>query len=205
VPDVEPVLKLLNEWEEDELLPLDKLVGKVLLLLVLFRSLRFREMETIKRSSWVYDASKGVGSFLLIKKLDVAFSRLEIFDTEWAKLSVAKSFDILLKRTDGFIDSVMEDTFVKEDGSVYSYNEMRALIQGVLDEAGTASKQPYQLKRAGLSALWRAGTRIQEISAHARHSFKTTTTLRHYISFDGGRANTQSIAESVLGKDKERK
>jgi hypothetical protein len=197
--NLEPVLEKIASWGEDSALSLEDLQGKVFVLLLALRSVRFREMETIRRSSWVFDSAKGVGSFLLIKKGENVESRMEVFDSGKENLNLPGALDELCRRVEpnkGEPDS----PFVTKEGKVLTYAQIREAAMRVLSASGEPSTQPYQLKRAGLSVLWKAGTRIQDIAAHARHSFKTTTTLDHYISFDGGRENTETIAK-VLGKE----
>jgi hypothetical protein len=197
--NLEPVLEKIASWGEDSALSLEDLQGKVFVLLLALRSVRFREMETIRRSSWVFDPARGMGSFLLIKKGENTESRMEVFDTKKGNLNLPGALDELCRRVQpskGEPDS----PFVTSEGKVLTNAQIREAAMRVLSAAGEPSTQPYQLKRAGLSVLWNAGPRIQDISAHARHSFKTTTTLDHYISFDGGRKNTETIAK-VLGKE----
>jgi integrase len=195
VPKLGPVFEVIRKYGDNSTMPLERLQAKVLVLLLIFRAVRFSEALTIDRSSWIWREPEGRGTFTLQRKREVRASTLDVFSINQDGLGLPQALNALIKRTESTTVASEKSLFLSREGRKLSYLDIREMVKKVLVEAGQPKSRPYQLKAAGLSLLWKSGTRIQDIAAQAGHSFKTTTTLDHYISFDGGRNNMQIIAD----------
>jgi site-specific recombinase XerD len=192
---LKPILNTIQKYGPNDEMPLTNLQAKVLVLLLIFRSVRFTEAMTIERQSWKFDETRGVGSFTLQRKRETGKTSLEVFTIKQEQWDLVKALNSLVTRTTTKGEG-KSTLFLAENGNPLSYQEVRQLVKQVLMEAGQPANRPYLLKSLGLSTLWKEGVRIQDIAAQAGHSFKTTTTLNHYISFDGGKTNMQLIADN---------
>jgi hypothetical protein len=71
--------------------------------------------------------------------------------------------------------------WLKEDGSLMRYNDLRNAAKDGMSAAGIVNPKPSQLKYATVTDLKRANLPEEDIVAYVRHKPNTKTWKSHYL------------------------
>jgi hypothetical protein len=82
-----------------------------------------------------------------------------------------------------------------------SYNELRAAVRSVLQDAGICENRPYYIKHATMTSLNEKGASANELANFARHKHGSMIAYQNYISNDGGKRGVARLVDEGSDDD----
>jgi hypothetical protein len=192
-------LMSLDQWEK---LDFDMLVQVSIVLCMVFSTLRFTEIYSLNMVQSDPDEKLGVWKFWTHVKGHDFEEPVYLHMVDEPHLSPVAALVELRKRIKALDASVTSFWVKLLDGKVVllKYDEVRKAAVNVLARAGINEHRPYHIKHAVLTCLDQRGMSAKDIAAFARHNFGSMSAYKHYISYDGGRANVNELVKVAKKK-----
>lgn len=189
------ILRFYREGQENEVMQIEELKIKCILLVCIFTVCRPGELTTIDMNRSVRTDKMWKLSIQLKTSMNRSYLKVRRLSEENRKICPFRLVDFLWKKARSEEGGVR--TFLtNRDGSPMGREKLYRLLRKGLNTAGIPEGfKPYSIKHATISYLVQRGARTEDVANFARLSTTTATVYKHYFYSNKEEELTGILAE----------